>query len=257
MTDKHKVYNALFTAQNLIESQYDQNCFGLFLKGSQNYGLDIPESDVDLVALLIPTHKDVLRNRKLPKKTFEYEYGLVSLMDVREFANQLIKGSPQALELMCTEYYLITEDKNKKALSLWQDFTLINTNFLSRINPKETLDALLGQLKSYRSKLEKQVGTDDKNLMHCARLSYLIVEYCKYETKTYASYLKPNVAYSTFRNAKMNEETLALADSYVDAALNAAKNCKDLHASVEFYEDWVEDYNYLDSFVEGVLSLRY
>lgn len=46
---------------------------------------------------------------------------------------------------------------------------------------------------------------------------------------------------------------MALADSYVDAALNAAKNCKDLHASVEFYEDWVEDYNYLDSFIEEVL----
>ena len=257
MTDKLKVYDAFFTAQNLIESRYDQNCFGLFLKGSQNYGLDVPESDVDLVALLIPTNIDLFRNRKLPTKTIEYKYGLVSLMDIRDFINQLINGSPQALELMCTEYYLITEDKNKRALSLWQNFTYYNTNFLSRINPQETLSALTGQLKSYRSKLEKQVGTDDKNLMHCARLSYLIVEYCKYDTRKYAPYLKPNMFYSSFRNAKMNEETLALADKYVDVALDAVKDCKNLHASVEFYRDWIEDFNFLDSFIEEVLSLRY
>lgn len=257
MTDKFKVYDAFFTAQNLIESRYDQNCFGLFLKGSQNYGLDVPESDVDLVALLIPTNIDLFRNRKLPTKTIEYKYGLISLMDIRDFTNQLINGSPQALELMCTEYYLITEDKNKRALSLWQNFTYYNTNFLSRINPQETLSALAGQLKSYRSKLEKQVGTDDKNLMHCARLSYLIVEYCKYETRKYASYLKPNMFYSSFRDAEMNEETLALADKYVDVALDAVKDCQNLHASVEFYKDWVEDFNFLDSFIEEVLSLRY
>ena len=257
MTDKLKVYDAFFTAQDLIESRYDQNCFGLFLKGSQNYGLDVPESDIDLVALLIPTNIDLFRNRKLPTKTIEYKYGLVSLMDIRDFINQLINGSPQALELMCTEYYLITEDKNKRALSLWQNFTYYNTNFLSRINPQETLSALTGQLKSYRSKLEKQVGTDDKNLMHCARLSYLIVEYCKYDTRKYASYLKPNMFYSSFRNAKMNEETLALADKYVDVALDAVKDCKNLHASVEFYRDWIEDFNFLDSFIEEVLSLRY
>lgn len=257
MTDKQKISNALLIAQNLLESHYEQNCFGLFLKGSQNYGLDTPESDVDLVALLVPTNKDLYRNRKLPTKTIEYKYGLISLMDVRDFVNQLYKGSPQALELMCTEYYLVTEDKSKRALELWQNFTYYNTNFLSRINPMQTLAALLGQLKSYRSKLEKQVGADDKNLMHCARLSYLIVKYCKHENHSYASYLKPNMFYSTYRGAKMNEETLRLADGYVDTALDAVKTCKDLHASVEFYEDWLEDFNFLDSFVEEVLNLRY
>jgi hypothetical protein len=37
---------------------------GIFLQGSQNYGLDTPLSDVDTKLIVVPSFKDIAMNRK-------------------------------------------------------------------------------------------------------------------------------------------------------------------------------------------------
>ena len=53
-----------------LQEHYDEACglipedriVGVFLQGSQNYGLDIPGSDVDSKCIVLPTLEDIIFN---------------------------------------------------------------------------------------------------------------------------------------------------------------------------------------------------
>lgn len=85
----------------------DYKVFYLALYGSQNYGLDTENSDVDCRALLIPSYKDCLLGKKMPKNdTWSYNDGLMTVeYDFRKYFHLLKKGNLNALELLYTEHW--------------------------------------------------------------------------------------------------------------------------------------------------------
>ena len=90
--------------------------FGAFLYGSQNYNLDTESSDVDLVILYIPTAEKLV-NLAPPlskEETLAQTNEKNILKDIRLFIKELLKGSPNALELLYTDNFLI----NSKYLHL-------------------------------------------------------------------------------------------------------------------------------------------
>lgn len=91
--------------KDLKDSNYKVFYLGLY--GSQNYGLDTENSDVDCRALLVPDYEDCLLGKKLPKNdTWTYNDGLMTVeYDFRKFFNLLKKGNLNALELLYTEYW--------------------------------------------------------------------------------------------------------------------------------------------------------
>lgn len=56
---------------SLIEKGYDVLAVNLY--GSQNYGVDTPESDYDFKALIFPSLEDVILNKKRVSKVLEFE----------------------------------------------------------------------------------------------------------------------------------------------------------------------------------------
>ena len=91
--------------KDLKDSNYKVFYLGLY--GSQNYGLNTENSDVDCRALLVPDYEDCLLGKKLPKNdTWRYNDGLMTVeYDFRKFFNLLKKGNLNALELLYTEYW--------------------------------------------------------------------------------------------------------------------------------------------------------
>lgn len=91
--------------KDLKDSNYKVFYLGLY--GSQNYGLDTENSDVDCRALLVPDYENCLLGKKLPKNdTWTYNDGLMTVeYDFRKFFNLLKKGNLNALELLYTEYW--------------------------------------------------------------------------------------------------------------------------------------------------------
>lgn len=66
---ERKIIGRLESDYNLI--QHDgYNVLGVFLQGSQNYGLDYEGSDIDTKAIIIPSFDDFVLNRKPISTTF-------------------------------------------------------------------------------------------------------------------------------------------------------------------------------------------
>lgn len=104
--------------------------FGAFLYGSQNYNLDTENSDIDLVILYIPIdEKLVSLAPPLSKEEILIQTnGKNVLKDIRLFIKELLKGSPSALEILCTDNFLI----NPKYLDLWKGLKDYSFGFLQR-----------------------------------------------------------------------------------------------------------------------------
>lgn len=104
--------------------------FGAFLYGSQNYNLDTENSDIDLVILYIPIAERLvnlappLSKEEILIQTKEKNV----LKDIRLFIKELLKGSPNALEILYTDNYIIEQ----KYFSLWEEFKININGFLQR-----------------------------------------------------------------------------------------------------------------------------
>ena len=134
-------------AQNVFPEE-DYIWFGTFLYGSQNYGLDTEESDVDTISLYVPTIKTLSRENNHTKflsmeKKFNAFYphsdvkDHVVFKDIRIWIEELAKGSPHAIELVYTDYNKI----NGKFHEAWG--YLIAQDIL-KIYPENTVKALVG-----------------------------------------------------------------------------------------------------------------
>lgn len=80
---------------------------GNVLVGSQNYGLDGPDSDKDYKVLLCPDAEDFYFYKKVEKndvpKVYDKEH--YSPMDVRTFDRNLRAGNPNCLEMLWSKEY--------------------------------------------------------------------------------------------------------------------------------------------------------
>ncbi|MCD7839409.1 MAG: hypothetical protein LUG46_02130, partial [Erysipelotrichaceae bacterium] len=74
---------------SFIQNLYpDHSFFGIFLRGSQNYGLDIYNdkyrSDIDTVAFIIPTLHDLIMKTTFNKKLVYNDQSHIELKDIRD-----------------------------------------------------------------------------------------------------------------------------------------------------------------------------
>lgn len=152
------ILNILTHYISIVERERSNTVFGVFLKGSQNYNLDTEESDIDAVALLIPTKDMLISNLKLNPRSITSQYGIISVMDIRDFGKGLLNGNPQMLEILNTNFYII---ENNSHHIKWVNLKLFSSDF-EYIDPRRTLESLQGQAKSYYSQFKKSKEIDKK-----------------------------------------------------------------------------------------------
>lgn len=84
---------------------------GIFLQGSQNYGLDYSGSDVDTKCIVLPTLEDVCLNRKAVSYTHvRANNEHIDFKDLRVIAGDFKKQNINFLEILFTPYCLINKD---------------------------------------------------------------------------------------------------------------------------------------------------
>ena len=84
---------------------------GIFLQGSQNYGLDYSGSDVDTKCIVLPTLEDVCLNRKAVSYTHvRVNNEHIDFKDLRVIAGDFKKQNINFLEILFTPYCLINKD---------------------------------------------------------------------------------------------------------------------------------------------------
>ena len=166
------------------------------LQGSQNYGLDLPSSDVDTKLIVVPTFKDIALNKK-PVSTTHVRANEehIDFKDIRLYIETFRKQNLNFLEVLFTDYFII----NPLYAEQW-DRLVQAREAIARMNPHRAVKAMKGvALEKYHAmehpyptKLDliEKYGFDGKQVHHLIRVDDYLTRYINGEP--YVSCLKPS-----------------------------------------------------------------
>jgi len=162
-------------------------CVGVFLQGSQNYGLAYEGSDIDTKAIIVPTLEDVILNRKPVSTTLVLDTDEhIDLKDIRLMFECFKKQNINFVEILFTKYRHV----NPKYEELFQPM-VDNREMIAHYNNYAALSCMVGMMMEklaalehpYPSKVDvlAKFGYDPKQLHHVIRLSEFIDRFFKGE----------------------------------------------------------------------------
>lgn len=172
-----------------------KNIVGLWLQGSQNYGMATETSDVDTKLLVTPTLYDLATNKKPVSTTYIRKNNEhIDFKDVREYIQLFRKQNINFLEILFTDYYIVNgyyEEQWNRLIKYREE--------ISRMNPVRNVKSMYGVAAQkyhalehpYESKKEilKNYGYDPKQLHHLLRIEDFMKRYI--EGEPYEKCLKP------------------------------------------------------------------
>ena len=160
------------------------NILGIFLQGSQNYGLDYEGSDVDTKLIIVPTLKDIAMNKKPISTTYvrPSDSAHTDLKDVRLYMETFKKANPNFVEILFTNYKYV----NEYYFPEWNELVK-NREAIAHYNPARAIKAMVGvALEKYHA-LEhpyptaaqeiEEFGYSAKQLHHLVRVAYFMQDY--------------------------------------------------------------------------------
>ena len=214
-----------------IDGKYE--IVGLFLQGSQNYGLDIYDekykSDIDTKAVVLPALKDIVMNTSPISTTLILDNNEhIDLKDIRVVFDVFKKQNINFIEILFTKFRIV----NPEYKDLWEKLT-DRREEIARLDYNKALNCQCGMSKqkyvalkhpypAIVDKIEK-FGYDPKQLHHILRMNDFIKKYVKgkpYEeclvpdNKTELIYIKKGVlplAEAEILAKEVNEETYRIA----------------------------------------------
>lgn len=179
-----------------VELYGESRIVGLFLQGSQNYGLDYEGSDIDTKLILTPTIEDIIFNRKAVSTThvMENEEHL-DAKDIRLYIQTFRKQNLNFLEILFTEFKIVNPQYEK----MW-NVLVEHREEIARYNEFQAIKSMKGiamekyhaMKHPYPSKLAliEDHGYDGKQVHHLIRVEDYIDRYIR--GHSYESCLKPS-----------------------------------------------------------------
>lgn len=110
---KEKILNDLkYKIDYMRENHPTLNIIAIFLQGSQNYGLDDENSDIDTKAFCVPDLARLIEGKKIVSHIYVLpDNSHIEVKDIRLLPELLQKQNPSYLEIMNTQYYLLNDEK--------------------------------------------------------------------------------------------------------------------------------------------------
>lgn len=168
---------------------------GIFLQGSQNYGLDYEHSDIDTKLIVTPTFKDIAFNRS-PVSTTHVRANEehIDFKDIRLYIQTFRKQNLNFLEILFTDFKIINEEYENEWMRLVDNREAIaHYNLFQAIKSMKgiALEKYHAMEHAYPSKVEvlAKFGYDPKQLHHLLRVEEYISRYIAGEP--YEDCLKP------------------------------------------------------------------
>lgn len=235
LTDKD-VHNRVQEHYNELKKiMPEEQIVGVFLQGSQNYGLGYKGSDVDTKAIVLPTFKDFVLNKKPISTTHVLENDEhIDIKDIRVMFENIRKQNINFVEILFTKYKVM----NPMYESLFSPILDIREE-VGRYNIYAALNCMAGMCMEKAKalchpypatawKIEKW-GYDGKQLQHMFRVRDFMEDYINgdlYEDCLEAHnpdeqiLIKTNQKYS-LEEAKFNAQVLLdytkyLKDEYME-----------------------------------------
>ena len=152
----------------------DYKVIGVFLHGSQNYGLDFETSDVDSICLVMPSKEDILKVKEPMSKelTIEESNEKIVVWEIRKFINFLEKGGFNQLEVLYTDYYVLAPDY----FGLWE-FIRRHKEYIAYLNKYRTANSFLGMINRCVKEIKKDNTNYIKEYMRVAFFAQCLISY--------------------------------------------------------------------------------
>ena len=187
-----------------LEHFPEDRIVGIFLQGSQNYGLDTENSDIDTKLVVTPTFNDLAFNLKPVSTTHIRENNEhIDFKDIRLMLQTYRKHNINFIEILFTPYYIL----NPKYEYFWEQL-IAEREMIAHSNPLATFKAMRGvALEKYHalshpypSKVDilAKYGYDPKQLHHLVRIDRFMEAFM--DDNTYEDCLIPGELDSNLLN---------------------------------------------------------
>lgn len=236
-------------ADKVIKKYGKENVLGVFLYGSQNYNLATENSDVDTVAIIVPTFSDLCLRSPISKElNIDEEH--CNVKDIREYMKMIKKQNINFIETLFTEYFWV----NPKYQSIWASFTIQNNN-LVQFDPDRAIVAAYHQAENTFKQLLNTKDDDKITIGKKFVNTYRLIDFCYkfyngkdflsciqqngnnrerllklkmgksltyeelYSLKSYMDYVRDNIIYS--EKKLKNDEITGIMDSLINLVIKA------------------------------------
>lgn len=177
----YNVYKHYVEAKRIIPKE---SIIGIFLQGSQNYGLDYQNSDVDTKCIITPTFKEIALNKKPHSHSHILENNEhIDIKDVRLYIQTFRKQNLNFLEILFTDYCWFP---NTEYITQWNRL-VENRERIARFDKIRSIKSMMGIASEkyfamehhYPSRMEwiEKYGYDPKQLHHLLRVGEYLNRY--------------------------------------------------------------------------------
>ena len=162
----------------------EERIVGIFLQGSQNYGLDTKDSDVDTKCIIVPSFRDIALARQ-PMSTTHVRQNEehIDLKDIRLYIQTFRKQNLNFLEILFTQYCYFPNDD-----FYYEWIKLRNAREeITHYDPVRSVKSMMGIASEkyfalehhYPSRMKwiEKFGYDPKQLHHLVRVAEFLKKY--------------------------------------------------------------------------------
>lgn len=127
----------MYSLAKCILQEINENFIGIFLYGSQNYGLDDQNSDKDAILLV--------RNFSQETKKIKVQQGIVKIYTLKRFLSQIKKGDLECYEILYTQHCFINPQYVEIFNNFVQEFSqCVNMDRIKRSLSLKLREHLMG-----------------------------------------------------------------------------------------------------------------
>lgn len=189
MADYNKIMEGVHAhLEESLKYFYDTNIIGIYLQGSQNYGLDTEFSDIDTKLIVTPSLHDIIMNRSAVSTTHVRENNEhTDFKDIRLMFGTFRKQNLNFLEILFTPYFVINDTYEQA----WNELVehreeVAHYNIYSAVKAMKgvALEKYHAMEHRYPAKVDviDKFGYDPKQLHHLLRVKDYLYRYINGET---------------------------------------------------------------------------
>lgn len=220
-TREELIWNGLFAHYHEALEHFPENrIVGIFLQGSQNYGLDTEDSDIDTKLIITPSFKDLAMNEK-PISTTHVRANdeHIDFKDIRLYIDCFRKQNLNFLEILFTDYFVI----NPLYKDSW-DILVAHREEIAHMNPYRSMKSMAGMCSEKNHALQHrypakqhiidEFGYDGKQLSHQERVRHAMIKYAAGDSYWSCIHepFEPEYLKMMKRHGLKVEEAVALSD---------------------------------------------
>ena len=245
--ETEKDYNILHRVEEHLIEIIEQReldihqIFFIALEGSQNYGLDLLDSDIDTKMIVLPSLNDIVWNKKPMAMThIRANEEHTSLTDIRNYFSSLRKQNINFIETLFSPWIIVNKEyrnefeqlfNNKELIAHYDECKAVKTIGGISIDRYKAIQ----NLNSKKADVIEKYGYDGKAVSHIIRIYAFLKRYVRnfpYQTCIIPDEKEKEIILFFKQNLADKEEGLSVAKNIFDAIQREVDDYVNTHEEI-------------------------